>query len=119
MNDVCTKLELRCLSEHEFKFLKEYALVLKPLSRGQDILQWENNCFFDTLLPTLETIIKKVTTLQPDLSSMTCGLAGTIEDSIRCRFEQVFQNDSAILAAVTSPKFKLEWVESQRTKDLH
>ena len=60
-----------------------------------------------------------MTALQPDLSSMTCGLAGAIKDSIRFRFEQVFQNDSAILAAVTSPKFKLKWVESQSTKDLY
>ena len=119
MNDVCTKLELQCFSEREFKFLKEYVLVLKPLSRGLDILQGEDNCFFGTLLPTLETIIKKVIALQPDLSYMTCGLAGAIKDSIRRRFEQVLQSNSAILAAVTSPKFKLKWVESQDTKDLY
>ena len=43
---------------------------------------------------------------------MTCGLAGAIEDAIRYRFENVFQNDSAVLAAVTLPKFKHKWVES-------
>ena len=107
LNDVCTKLELQCFSEREFKFLKEYVLVLKPLSRGLDILQGEDNCFFGTLLPTLETIIKKVIALQPDLSYMTCGLAGAIKDSIRRRFEQVLQSNSAILAAVTSPKLNL------------
>jgi len=49
---------------------------------------------------------------------MTCGLAVAIEGAIRCCFEQVFQNDSAILAAIMSP-FKLKWVESQSTKNLH
>ena len=34
LNDFCTKLKLRCFSEREFKFLKEYCVVLKPLSRG-------------------------------------------------------------------------------------
>ena len=77
LNDLCTKLGLRCFSERELKFLKEYVIVLKPLSRGLDILQGEDNCFFGTLLPMLETIIKKVVALQPDLSSMRpVGLLG-------------------------------------------
>ena len=76
MNDLCTKLELGCPSEREFKFLKEYTIVvLKPLSRGLDILQGKDNCFFGTLLPTLQMIIKKIVAIQPGLSSMTCGLA--------------------------------------------
>ena len=50
---------------------------------------------------------------------MTIGLAGAIKDAIRRHFEKVFQNDKAISAAVTSPKFKLKWVESQMQKDLY
>ena len=50
---------------------------------------------------------------------MTIGLAGAIEATIRHRFEKVFQNDDAILAAVTFPKFKLKWVEGQSKKDLY
>jgi len=93
-------------------------MVLKPLSKGLDKLQ-EDNCFFGTLLPTLEAIIKKIASLLPNLSSMTIGLAGAIEDATRHRFKKVFQNDDAILTAVTLPKFKLKWVESQSKKDLY
>ena len=117
MNELCTKLELRCFTEREFKFLKEYSAVLKPVSRGLDILQGEDNCFFGSLLPTLEAIIKKVVTLKSDLSSMTVGLAGCIEDAIRIRFQKVFNDDNVIIVAITVPKFKLKWVETQSQKD--
>ena len=109
-------MELRCFSEEEFKFLKEYCAVLKLLSKGLDILQEEDNCFFGTLLPTLETIIKKVVALQPNLSSMTIGLTGAIEDAIRDHFHKVFHDDKAIIAAITMPKFKLKWIEPQSKK---
>ena len=101
--------------------MKEYCAGLKPLSRGLDIkfLQGEDNCFFGTVMPTLETIIKKVVALRPDLSSMTIGLVGAVEDAIRHRFQRVFQNNNAIIAAVSVPKFKLKWVESSSKKDLY
>ena len=62
---------------------------------------------FGTLLPTLETIIKKVVAVQADLSSMTIGLAGAIEMPSDIVLRKCFKM-TAILAAVTSPKFKLK-----------
>jgi len=60
LSELCTKMKLRCFNERELNFLKEYCIVLKPLSRSLDILQGEDNCYFGTLLPTLETVIKKL-----------------------------------------------------------
>ena len=79
-----------------------------PVSRGLYILQGEDNCMFGSLFPTLEAIIKKVVTLKPDLSLMTVGLAGCIKDAIRTRFQKVFNDNNAIIAAITVPKFKLK-----------
>lgn len=86
-------------------------MFLKLLSRSLDILQGE-----DILVPfaTLETVIRKLVALQSHLSSMAIGLADAIEDATRHCFQKVIQNDSAIIAAVTLPKFKLKWVESQQ-----
>ena len=85
------------------QFLKEYCLVLKPLARSLDILQGGDNCFYGTLLPTLETIIKKLLAVKPNLCSMAIGLPDAIEEAITDRFRIIFQNDSAIIAAITLP----------------
>ena len=117
LNELCTRLDLRCFSERELSFLKEYHKVLKPLARGLDILQGEDNCFYGTLLPTLETILKKVRAMKSEISSTTLGLAICIEDSIQQRFSRVFESRNAILSAISHPKFKLKWVEGQVKKD--
>ena len=99
---------LHSFAEKEFVFLKENCSVLKPLARGLDILQGEDNCFYRTLLPTLETIIKKIKALIPQLSTATVGLVYTIESSIKHHFSKVFESNNAIIAAITLPKFKLK-----------
>ena len=38
----------------------EYYATIEPLSRGLDILQGEDCCYYGTLLPTLTTIVKKI-----------------------------------------------------------
>jgi len=98
-------------------FLKEYCKVLQPFTRGLDILQGEKKCFYGTLLPTLETVLKKTRDMKADLSTMTTGLAYSIEESIKNRFRDIFDSKDAILAAVTLPKFKLRWVDTQSKKD--
>jgi len=71
--------------------------VLKSLAMGLDKLQGEDHCYLGTLLPTLETINKKVKAVKPNLSSATVGLVDCIEFKL--------------------PKFKLKWVESQKKKN--
>jgi len=87
-------------------------VVLEPLSKGLDILQGEDRCYYGNLLPTLHTIIKKTKAEIPNLS--VAGLAYAIESSIKRRFENVFDSKEAIIAA---PKFKTKWVDSQESKD--
>ena len=115
--ELCTRMQIRCFAEREITFLKEYCTVLEPLSRGLDILEGEDNCFFGTLLPTSETIIKKITAMRPKLSSMTIGLVGLIENSLKRRFGCIFGSKDAIIAAISLPKFKLRWIDDQTKKD--
>ena len=119
LNDLCTSIEIRNFTERELTFLKEYCTALYPLSRGLDILQGEDCCYYGTLLPTLATIIKKTKAAFPQLSTMTTGLAQTVQSAIEKRFSHIFGSKDAIITAVTSPKFKLKWVESQEQKDTY
>ena len=82
LNDLCVKFDIRCFNEKEVTFLKEYCAVLQSLSRGLDILQGKDICFYSTLLPTLETIIKKIKDKKSELSGMMVGLVTSIDSAI-------------------------------------
>ena len=113
LDELCAKLNLHCFNE------KEYCKVLQPFARGLDILQGEDKCFYGTLLPTLETVLKKIRDIKANLSVMTTGLTFSIEEAIKHRFRSIFDSKEAILAAITLPKFKLRWVETQSKKDCY
>ena len=53
------------------------------------------------------------------MSIMTIGLVYAVESSIKKRFSHIFNSKDAIIATLTSPKFKLKWVESQEQKDAY
>ena len=82
LDELCAKLNLCCFNEKVLTFLKDYCKVLQPFAKGLDILQGEDKCFYGTLLPTLETVLKKIRGIKADLSVMTTGLASSIEHAI-------------------------------------
>ena len=49
LNELCTKLDVCCFNERELQFLTEHCKVLKPLARGLDKLQGEDDCYYGTL----------------------------------------------------------------------
>lgn len=51
---------------------------MKPLTVILDILQGEDNCFYDTLLLTWEMLMSKTVALKDCLSQMTAGLPDAI-----------------------------------------
>ena len=119
LNELCTSISLRSFTEKELVFLKEHCVVLEPLSRGLHILQGEDHCYYGTLLPTLQTIVKKTKAEIPNLSPAATRLAYAIESSIKRRFSHVFDSKEAIIAALASPKFKVKWVDLQEKKDAY
>ena len=59
LTTICDRLGLKCFSDRELQFLKEYCSITKPLTTALDIVQGEDNCYYGTLLPTLEVLMAK------------------------------------------------------------
>ena len=97
LNELCISVELRCFTERELTFLKEYCIVLKPLSRGLDILQGEYHCS----TAYIANKYQKDESYKTGLSCMTTSLVAAVESNIR--FSHVFESRDAIIVAVTSP----------------
>lgn len=67
LNTISSRFGLKAITEREHQFIREYCMVMKPLTIALDILQGEDHCFHGTLLPTLETLIHKTLELKSGL----------------------------------------------------
>lgn len=67
LNTLSSKFGLTAVSDRELKFIREYCTVMGPLTLALAILQGEENCYFGTLLPTLETLTTKTMELKNGL----------------------------------------------------
>lgn len=68
LNGLCIKLGIKGFTDQEHQFLKEYCVVMK-------------NCFYGTLLPTLEILMSKMLSMKASLSKMTAELPDVIVQS--------------------------------------
>uniref|UniRef100_A0AAY5KS23 HAT C-terminal dimerisation domain-containing protein n=1 Tax=Esox lucius TaxID=8010 RepID=A0AAY5KS23_ESOLU len=117
LSTISNRLELKCIGEREFQFLREYCAIMKPLTVALDILQGEENCYYGTLLPTIEVLMSKLLEIKEGLIIAT-GLPDAIVQAIKTRFASILESNDAILAAVTLPMFKLRWLRDQRKKEM-
>ncbi|KAI7813886.1 putative zinc finger BED domain-containing protein 4-like, partial [Triplophysa rosa] len=117
INKLCSQLQMKCMNDREYQFLKEYCSIMKPFSIALDILQGEETCFYGTLQPTLEILLAKTLAMQNGLSQMTTGLPEITVGAIKTRFATIIDSKEALLAAVSLPKFKLRWVKEETRQD--
>ncbi|KAL1250771.1 hypothetical protein QQF64_018567 [Cirrhinus molitorella] len=78
LNQLCTRLDIRGMTEREYQLLKEYCKVLKPVCMALDILQGEDDCYYGTLQPTLEILMAKILALKEGLSNLMANLPDLI-----------------------------------------
>ncbi|KAF7705749.1 hypothetical protein HF521_021035, partial [Silurus meridionalis] len=123
LSTISNRLELKCIGEREFQFLREYCAIMKPLTVALDILQGEENCYYGTLLPTIEVLMSKLLEIKEGLIIAT-GLPDAIVQVRNIHqyskevYGSILESNDAILAAVTLLMFKLRWLRHQRKKDM-
>uniref|UniRef100_H3ASU9 BED-type domain-containing protein n=1 Tax=Latimeria chalumnae TaxID=7897 RepID=H3ASU9_LATCH len=107
---VCDEMGVAKFKMHEITFLKEYRKVLKPLTMALDILQGEEKSYYGYLLPTLLKLVDRLQHSKMDFKVAT-SLPDANITSIRKQFALLLDNtEEAMLAAVTLPMFKLQWL---------
>jgi len=115
---MCDTLMLPKLKQNEIEFLKEYEAVLQPLARTLDFLQGEKGCFYGMLLPKIVQLRNKLSVVRDGNLVYTKPLATEIINGLSSRFDDLLnlreQANDAILAAVSTPQYKLRWVPPDR-----
>jgi hypothetical protein len=116
-------LDIKRLLPIHKRFVAEYVRVFKPVCVALDVLQGDKHVGFGYLLPALTTMLAKLDKLL-DRNPRTNGnplticepLVNALKAAIHERFADVFNNDDAKLAAVVTPKFKLDWIDTDSEK---
>lgn len=102
------------LKEHEFEYIAEYLKCTEPVTKGLDILQSEENIYFGILLPCILSLRSKLKTLKSE-SWMYCQpIANALYDSVTTCFQNLLtfeipELETAVIAALTYPRFKNRW----------
>uniref|UniRef100_A0A8C2Q316 HAT C-terminal dimerisation domain-containing protein n=1 Tax=Cyprinus carpio TaxID=7962 RepID=A0A8C2Q316_CYPCA len=109
LNTIFSRLSVKSITEREYQFLKEYCAVLSPLAAALDILQREDDCYYGTLLPTLEILMSKLLALKDAYYF--------ISQAIKDRFASVLDSKDALMAAATMPKLKVRWLKDEKRRD--
>ena len=110
---LCDDFEIRRLQPIQKTFIAEYIKVMGPLCQALDILQGEKAVSLGYLLPTLHIINTQLDDLLHSANNelTICEpLLLSLKTGIQQRFGDLMNKVDAKLAAVTIPKFKLDWV---------
>uniref|UniRef100_T1II64 Uncharacterized protein n=1 Tax=Strigamia maritima TaxID=126957 RepID=T1II64_STRMM len=115
--ELCTQLKLSNFSSQELFFLDEYLKVMVHLAQALDRLQGESDCYMGILLPTILTAANRLKSEEPRLKVVK-PLVKAILTGLKTRFGHYFDDKEFILATVTHPKSKLEWLPLDRREEV-
>jgi len=119
LQDICDCLFITTFSTEEIEYLEEYEVCLAPLASALDKLQ--GDCYFGILLPTLLTVLRKLTGIQQSTEFKHCtALVGALLTGMRTRFGSIleFSDMDIAFASISHPFFKLRWIPLDKVEGL-
>lgn len=111
--------QLKVLTTNNFSVMQQYEKVLGPVARALDILQGELNNSQGDILPVLLSMKTHISRLI-DSNNIVRDFKATILKLIDTRFGSYFEynasNKDFLLAAVTLPRFKMNFIADDADK---
>lgn len=110
---IAAKIKVEKLTKTEFLMLTDYVNCMTPIASALDILQGEKTVSAGYVLPTLQ-VVQSALLLTVTVSPAGKIIADTLLMAFKSRFSRSMRfnedNKKLIVAAVSHPKFKLDWV---------
>jgi len=118
LNSVFDAVGLNRLTPTDQEFLAEFTTLMGSVAMALDILQGEKNMYYGYLVPTIVQLKRRIESAQTSGEGLKhCNpLAKALLDGISKRFDNILDNDEAILAACVHPLFKFDWIDDRRER---
>ncbi|RVE43346.1 hypothetical protein evm_011986 [Chilo suppressalis] len=114
---ICDELKISRFNKNDTDFLLEYLDIMKPIAIALDLLQGEKQMYMGMLLPTLKEIKNQFAILNKNPIVYCKSLLESMSAGLNRRFENQFNNKSLLLASISHPCFKLDWLDTEKEKD--
>lgn len=114
LNMVFVQLEIPVLTEKDYKFLRNYMMIMKPIAESLDHLQ--SNVYYAVLIPKLYTARVELKEIETNKLGVCAVLLKQITISLERRFSYIFDFDDplcipALIATCMHPCFKIRWLQ--------
>ena len=116
LGTLMSELNIPPFTTAETTFIGEYCDIMKPVAQALDILQGDKHAYLGFLLPTI-TLLKKKLRSKGSGAHYCRELAEALCRGLEKRFDSQLDDKRALLSAVSSPAFKLGWIEAEEDKD--
>ncbi|XP_075994004.1 uncharacterized protein LOC142988654 [Genypterus blacodes] len=117
LHDVCDRLDLPQLKPAEMTFIKEYVMVMGPVSKALDVLQSDNMKYLGILAPTVAVLLDNLQRLKHSGLQTCAPLVDSILRGVETRFSYLC-GKKYLMATALHPMFRLAYIPHEQRDDI-